>query len=185
MRTAPCRCAWGRVLFPESGADAHGSWRCPALYPACGVLGAPLYVLVLPVSISSLPPSWQDPWGHFPELFGQGAFYFILLQFVYLGLCWAFAAGRTFLQLPTARATLLEVPGFSLRWLPRWRSEGCGMPALCSRGPGALQHRLGSCGTGLRCSAAGGRSNGASPALVGTLSLSLQGSPDQGLTGIL
>ena len=84
-------CAWPRPVSwmgrtPTGLGDVAPFTRLMAYWarlPMCWFYQSPF----LP-----LPPSWQDPWGHFPKLFGQGAFYFI-----YLGLCWAFAAGRTFL----------------------------------------------------------------------------------------
>ena len=71
------------------GVDAHGSGRCRALYPAYGVLSAPPYVLVLPVSISSSSSKLAGPLGTFPQAFWPGSFLFYLSGAV-LGLCrWA------------------------------------------------------------------------------------------------
>ena len=106
------------------------------------VLSAPLYVLVVPVSVSSSSSKLAGSLRTFPQAFLSGSFLFfsftIYLFGAVLGLCsWA-----DFSLVANSESDLWRT-GFSLRRLPGWQGVGRRVGTLCS-----VVAAPGLCGTG-------------------------------------
>ena len=113
---------------------AHGP-RCSA---ACGILPDQ--------GSNPCPLHWQ---ADSQPLHHQGSpFFFKIILFIYFyfWLHWVFVAARGLSLVVVSRGnSSLPCSGFSLRWLLLW-STGSRRVGFSSCGPGALEHRLSSCG---------------------------------------